>query len=162
MLKGAELLAKIKEMGEASKTDIAIACGYVTTKKDGSPRVLFTHYYEAIIDAKGVDLGTPAPNAGPKRGKAPSYKATIAKTGTCPVGGAYTSQAGWAVGDEITIVVDGDEIRLKRTAVGKAASSEALATPAAAPEPLPVVVTEPVVTYDSAPTPAAERELAPF
>ena len=160
MLKGSELLAKVKELAGQSKTDIARACGYVATKKDGSERVLFSAYYEAIIEAKGVDLGTPAPKASGRKGKAPSYKATIAKTGTCPVGGAYTSQAGWGPGDEVAIDVNGDTITLKRVAVAKAAAPEAPAAAAA-----PVVVTpaaEPVVTYDSKPAAAPERELAPF
>jgi hypothetical protein len=155
MLKGSELLAKVAELSGQSKTDIARACGYVATKKDGSERVLFSAYYEAIIEAKGVDLGTPAPKAKASRGKAPSYKAKIAKTGTLPVGGAYTSQAGWNPGDEVIIDVNGDTITLKRTAVAQAAEPVACAAPAA--------VASDVITYESKPAPApAERELAPF
>ena len=164
MLTGSELLAKVAEMGGASKSDIARACGYVSTKKDGSERINFTAYYEAIITAKGVDLGTPAPKATGRKGKAPSYKATIAKTGTCPVGGAYTSQAGWGPGDEVTIDVDGDRITLKRTAVASATEPAAPVACAA-----PVVVTpgsEPaVVTYESKPEPVpagAGAERVPF
>lgn len=170
MLKGSELLAKVKELGDAPRADVARACGYVSAKKDGSERINFTAFYEAIIDAKGVTLAPPASKAaGPKRGKAPSYKATIAKTGTCPVGGAYTSQAGWGPGDEVSITIDGDEIRLKRTAVAPAAAPEAQAPAAApvvvtpAPEPvaIPAAATPAVVTYDDAPEPA-EKQLAPF
>lgn len=154
MLKGSELLAKVKELAGQSKTDIARACGYVATRKDGSERILFSAYYEAIIEAKGVDLGTPAPKAKASRGKAPSYKAKIAKTGTVPIGGAYTSQAGWGPGDEIVIDVNGDTITLKRTAIAQA--PETVEATAACPAPV-------VVTYDSKPAPApAERELAPF
>ena len=36
MLTGTELLDKVKEVGDISKTDLARACGYVITKKDGS------------------------------------------------------------------------------------------------------------------------------
>lgn len=160
MLKGQELLAKIQEMGAVSRTDVARACGYVSTKKDGSERINFTAFYEAITEAKGVTLAPPASKATAKRGKAPSYKSKIAKTGTCPVGGAYTSQAGWGPGDEISITVTGDTITLTRTAAAE--PTEAPAVCAA-----PVVVTpsaEPaVITYESTPAPvAAERELAPF
>ena len=36
MLTGSDLLAKVKELGDVSKTDLATACGYVTDKKDGA------------------------------------------------------------------------------------------------------------------------------
>ena len=35
MLTGSELLAKVKELGDAPKTDLAKGCGYIVTKKDG-------------------------------------------------------------------------------------------------------------------------------
>lgn len=156
MLKGAELLAKVAALAGQSKSDIARACGYVATKKDGSERILFSAYYEAIIEAKGVDLGTPA-KAAPKRDKAPSYKATVSKAGTCPVGAAYISEAGFGPGDTLGLVVSPGSITIERVAVAPAASPEAQAPAATSPEAAPVVV-----TYDSAPAPAAERELAPF
>ncbi|MEL0265491.1 MAG: AbrB family transcriptional regulator, partial [Synechococcus sp.] len=34
MLTGEELLAKVKEMGGASKSEVVKACGYVSQKKD--------------------------------------------------------------------------------------------------------------------------------
>ena len=54
MLTGAELLAKVKDLGDASKSDIVRACGYVSAKKDGSERLNFTAFYEALLNAKGV------------------------------------------------------------------------------------------------------------
>jgi hypothetical protein len=41
MLSGSALLAKVKDMGEASKSDLMHAFGYVSTKKDGSERLNF-------------------------------------------------------------------------------------------------------------------------
>jgi hypothetical protein len=35
------LLARVKDMGEASKSDLVHAFGYVSTKKDGSERLNF-------------------------------------------------------------------------------------------------------------------------
>ena len=46
-----------QELGDVSKTDLATACGYVSKKKDGSDRVNFTAFYEALLNAKGIDLG---------------------------------------------------------------------------------------------------------
>ena len=56
MLTGSELLAKVKDLGDVSKTDLATACGYVSDKKDGSQRVNFTAFYEALLNAKGIAL----------------------------------------------------------------------------------------------------------
>ena len=54
MLTGSDLLTKVKELGDVSKTDMATACGYVSKKKDGSDRVNFTAFYEALLSAKGI------------------------------------------------------------------------------------------------------------
>ena len=45
-LTGPELLAKIKEMGDISRSELVRECGYVSTKKDGSERLNFTAFYE--------------------------------------------------------------------------------------------------------------------
>ena len=58
MLTGEELLAKVKEMGGASKSEVVKACGYVSQKKDGSDRLNFTAFYEALLEAKGVGIGS--------------------------------------------------------------------------------------------------------
>ena len=52
MLTGTELLDKVKEVGDVPKTELAKACGYVITKKDGSEQVKFTQFYEALLEAK--------------------------------------------------------------------------------------------------------------
>ena len=61
MLTGADLLAKVQDLGDVSKTDLATQCGYVSKKKDGSDRVNFTAFYEALLNAKGVKLGGSSP-----------------------------------------------------------------------------------------------------
>ncbi len=55
-LKGQELLAKVKELGDVSKSDLVKACGYVSQKEDGSESLKFTAFYEALLEAKGVGL----------------------------------------------------------------------------------------------------------
>ena len=52
MLAGTELLTKVKELGDVSKTELATQCGYVSKKKDGSDRVNFTAFYEALLGAR--------------------------------------------------------------------------------------------------------------
>jgi hypothetical protein len=49
MLTGSDLLAKVKEFGDASKSALVRECGYVSTKKDGSERLNFTAFYEALL-----------------------------------------------------------------------------------------------------------------
>ena len=57
MLTGSDLLAKVKELGDVSKSELVRACGYVSTKKNGGERLNFTAFYEALLEAKGVNLG---------------------------------------------------------------------------------------------------------
>jgi hypothetical protein len=53
-LTGTELLAKLKELGDVTKSDLVRGCGYVSTKQDGTERPNFTAFYEALLEAKGV------------------------------------------------------------------------------------------------------------
>ena len=56
VLVGSELLEKVKELGDVSKSEIVRACGYVSVKADGSDRINFTQFYEALLAAKGITL----------------------------------------------------------------------------------------------------------
>ena len=57
MLTGSELLSKVKELGDVSKSDLVRSTGYVSTKKDGTERLNFTAFYEAMLVSKGLSLG---------------------------------------------------------------------------------------------------------
>lgn len=59
MLTGPDLLAKVKELSDASKSDLVRDCGYVSYKKDGTERLNFTAFYEALLNAKGSTLAHP-------------------------------------------------------------------------------------------------------
>ena len=110
MLTGAELLTKVKELGDVSKTDLATQCGYVSKKKDGSDRVNFTAFYEALLSAKGVELGGNA-SVG-KGGRKLSYVATVQGNGNLLVGKAYTAMLGLEPGAEFDIKLGKKAIRL--------------------------------------------------
>lgn len=165
MLTGQELLDKIKELGAISRSDVARACGYVTTKKDGSERINFTAFYEAISEAKGVILAPPEGKAKGKRGKPLSFCVKSSKGGVIPVTAGYAELIG--VGPSQHVMIEHGDGWLKLT---KAEDAEAPAA-AACEAPAPVVVTE---TYDAAPAataeavttyddePAKEPALAPF
>ena len=111
MLTGPDLLAKVKELGDASKSDLVRAAGYVSAKKDGAERLNFTAFYEALLEAKGLSFGETS-NRGGKRGKALSYVARVQGNGNLLVGKAYTDQLGLRPGDEFEIKLGKKQIRL--------------------------------------------------
>jgi hypothetical protein len=112
MFTGQDLLAKVKELGDASKSDLVRACGYVSTKKDGTERLNFTAFYEALLEAKGVSLGEPGSNGRGKGGRKLSYVATVQGNGNLLVGNAYTAMLDLAPGDEFEIKLGRKQIRL--------------------------------------------------
>ena len=111
MLTGQELLSKVKEMGDAPKNELATVCGYVSKKKDGSDRVNFTAFYEALLNAKGIDLGSNGKGVG-KGGRKLSYTAKVQFNGNLLVGKAYTALLDLEPGDEFEIKLGRKQIRL--------------------------------------------------
>ena len=111
MLTGSELLAKVKELGDVSKSDLVRECGYVSTKKDGSERLNFTAFYEALLEAKGVSLGRDGGGGG-KVGRKLSYIATVQGNGNLLVGKAYTAMLDLKPGDEFEIKLGRKQVRL--------------------------------------------------
>ena len=111
MLTGADLLAKVKELGDASKSEMVRSCGYVSIKKDGSERLNFTAFYEALLEAKGLSLGSDGKGKGPG-GRSLSYVATVQGNGNLLVGNAYTAQLDLKPGDEFEIKLGKKQIRL--------------------------------------------------
>jgi len=112
MLTGSDLLAKVKELGDASKSDLVRACGYVSTKKDGSERLNFTAFYEALLEAKGVSLGNGHAAGVGRGGRKLSYITKVQFNGNLLVGKAYTAQLGLEPGDEFEIKLGRKQIRL--------------------------------------------------
>ncbi|MCT0213035.1 AbrB family transcriptional regulator [Synechococcus sp. CS-1324] len=110
MLTGADLLAKVKEMGDVSKSEIVRACGYVSAKKNGSERLNFTAFYEALLNAKGVDFSSWSKIG--KGGRKLSFTTKIQFNGNLMVGKAYTSLLDLKPGDEFQIKLGRKQIRL--------------------------------------------------
>ena len=111
MLTGSDLLAKVKELGDASKSDLVRSCGYVSTKKDGE-RLNFTAFYEALLEAKGVSLGAGGGRGTGTPGRKLSYVATVQGNGNLLVGKAYTAMLGLHPGDEFEIKLGRKQVRL--------------------------------------------------
>jgi len=110
-LAGPELLAKVKELGDVSKSDLVRAAGYVSTKKDGTERLNFTAFYEAMLEAKGVGFGGDSSGHG-KPGRKLSFTTKVQFNGNLMVGKAYTAMLGLEPGDEFEIKLGRKQVRL--------------------------------------------------
>jgi hypothetical protein len=119
MLTGADLLARLKELGDVSKSDLVRGCGYVSTKKDGGERLNFTAFYEALLEAKGLNLGEGGGKAVGKGGRKLSYVATVQGNGNLLVGKAYTAMLGLQPGDEFEIKLGRKQVRLVPVGAGE-------------------------------------------
>jgi hypothetical protein len=115
MLTGPDLLSKVKELGDVSKSDLVRACGYVSGKKDGGDRLNFTAFYEALLEAKGVSLGEGGGKGSGGRGRPGrqlSYATKVQFNGNLMVGKAYTALLGLKPGDEFEIKLGRKQVRL--------------------------------------------------
>jgi len=112
MLTGSDLLAKVKDLADASKSELVRECGYVSTKKNGSERLNFTAFYEALLEAKGMSLGAGGGTSRAKPGRELSYMAKVHFNGNLMVGKAYTDQLGLQPGDEFEIKLGRKQIQL--------------------------------------------------
>jgi len=124
MLTGSDLLAKVKELGDSSKSELVRQCGYLSTKKDGSERLNFAAFYEALLEAKGMSLGEGGKDRA-KPGRGLSYMAKVHFNGNLMVGKAYTDQLGLKPGDEFEIKLGRKQIQL--LPLGSTAEEEAAA-----------------------------------
>ena len=110
MLTGHDLRAKVKELGDASKSELVRGCGYVSTKKDGTERLNFTAFYEALLEAKGMSLGEGSHSSKP--GRKLSFNTKVQFNGNLMVGKAYTALLDLKPGDEFEIKLGRRQIRL--------------------------------------------------
>jgi hypothetical protein len=112
MLTGSDLLARVKELSDVSKSELVRACGYVSTKKDGSERLNFTAFYEALLEAKGMSLGASESKGRGKAGRSLSFATKVQFNGNLMVGSAYTAQLGLEPGDQFEIKLGRKQIQL--------------------------------------------------
>ena len=111
ILTGADLLAKVKELSDCAKTDLARGCGYVVTKKDGKEQVKFTQFYEALLEAKDLSFTTGTAGIG-KGGRKLSYNAVVQGNGNLLIDKAYTAILELQPGVEYEIKLGRKQIRL--------------------------------------------------
>jgi hypothetical protein len=115
MLRGDQLLAKLDASSSLSRSDLVRACGYVSRAEDGRERLHFTDFYEAVLDAKGVQLPRHGGRFDPRRsaqGRHLSFNTHVHFNGNLMVGRAYTEKLHLQPGDQFRIHLDDGEIRL--------------------------------------------------
>ena len=109
-LVGKELLAKIKELKGASKSEIAKACGYSSTTVTGDKRCQFTAFYQAVAEANGFNFDNDTNSDG--KGRPLSYTATVLTTGAILIGPRYVEDLGLNPGEKVAISTTGKKISL--------------------------------------------------
>jgi hypothetical protein len=102
MLKGPELLAKVRELKDHNKSDLVRECGYV--KND---RICYTAFYEALLEAKGFEIKSTA-----KRGRSLTYKTKVQFNGKLQIGESYVQEMGFKPGDEFEIKIGRKSVTL--------------------------------------------------
>ena len=107
-LTGKELLQEIKQSNLLVK-DLAKGCGYVTVSKKGKVRVNLIAFYDAVLEAKGVNLKS---NTDGRQGREASYEVSVHANGTILLGAVYTSKMGLRVGERFTVRLGHKHIHL--------------------------------------------------
>jgi len=113
-LVGKALLKKVKTINKTSpdvaRRELASLCGYVKKTKKGGERVNVAGFYEALLEARGLDLGSDTESK--RRGREMSYRISVQKNGQLLVGGAYTKSMGLEPGDEFDVKLGYKHIHL--------------------------------------------------
>ena len=112
VLTGKALQDKVSEMKGADKKEIARACGYTTTTKSGQERISLMAFYNALLEAEGMNFDGESQGSG--RGRAATYRVTVHKNGNLLIGAAYTKEMGLEAGDEFEIKLSKKKIALTR------------------------------------------------
>ena len=121
LLTGKALLQKIKS-NNLLKRELAKECGYYSVSKDGETRANLADFYNAVLAARGIELGDePSPDG---RGREASYKVSVHQNGQIVIGKAYTETMGLKSGDEFELKLGYKHIHLVHLDSDKAESSE--------------------------------------
>ncbi len=108
------LLKELKKLSktapDASRRELARLCGYVKTTKKGEEKINVAEFYEALLEAKGLNLG--GGSGDKRRGREMTYRLTVQKNGQLLLGSAYTKSMGLEPGDEFEVKLGYKNIHL--------------------------------------------------
>ncbi|MBF2057603.1 MAG: AbrB family transcriptional regulator [Cyanobacterium sp. T60_A2020_053] len=113
-LVGKELLKKVKKLGNVSREEKAIKCGYYTVTEGNQKRVSLVKFLNALMDAEGIDLDTIPSSEAKRRGRTANYRINVQSNGNLSIGKAYTDKMGLKPGDEFEVVLGRKNIHLKQ------------------------------------------------
>lgn len=159
VLTGADLLAKVADLGQQPRDVLAIACGYV--RKNGKANI--GGFSDALMTAHGIAL-PPVKRPAPSKGKPLSWNVAVSKTGVIPISAGYAALIGVEYGHRVNIT--------HNPATGTLTLSKASTGPTEAPAEDPAgegaeadaeaSTDAPVVVTITEPAAALEGALAPF
>lgn len=86
MLQGQDLIAKVRSMSKSAKNEVVRECGYFSVN-NGKERLNYTSFYEALLEAKGIDL-----TADKSTGRKLSHQTKLQADGKLIVGSAYMKE----------------------------------------------------------------------
>ena len=112
-LTGEALLNKVKQLENLPKEEKAKECGYYTITKNGLERVNMMKFYNALLEAKEIEIDGKQSGNG-RGGRSASYRITVQANGNLLIGAAYTKQMALKPGDEFEISLGRKHIRLKQ------------------------------------------------
>ncbi|WP_373480134.1 AbrB family transcriptional regulator [Geminocystis sp.] len=111
---GKDLLKTVKKLGNASREEKAIECGYYTLGDNGQKRVSMVKFLNALIEAEGISLDNETSIDSKKRGRSANYRINVQSNGNLSIGKAYTDKMGLKPGDEFEVVLGRKNIHLKQ------------------------------------------------
>lgn len=113
-LTGKELLKKVKKLGNVSREEKAIECGYYNPTDNGQKRVSMVKFLNALIEAEGISLDNDSSIDTKKRGRSALYRINVQSNGNLSIGKAYTEQMGLKPGDQFEVILGRKNIHLKQ------------------------------------------------
>ena len=114
-LNGKELLRKVKKMGNASREEKAIECGYYSLTDKGQKRVSMVKFLNALIEAEGISLDNDNPSDSKKaRGRTANFRINVQSNGNLSIGKAYTEKMNLKPGDQFEVVLGRKNIHLRQ------------------------------------------------
>jgi len=118
-LEGEALLAKIRSLPGLSKADLVRACGYIGRRKNGSERLDFRAFYEALLEAKGLQPGSHELAARPTRRPIKervkgnkSFQVLVANEGSALLTKGWAAQLDLQPGDQFCVRLESGAIIL--------------------------------------------------
>jgi hypothetical protein len=111
---GKDLLKTVKKLGNVSREEKAIECGYYTLTDNGQKRVSMVKFLNALIEAEGISLDNETTIDSKKRGRSANYRINVQSNGNLSIGKAYTDKMGLKPGDEFEVVLGRKNIHLKQ------------------------------------------------